>query len=91
MVKAPTCKVCGKPHWSTEPHAWDVEKVPIPQKVVVATGGTVKWSEPQSIGNFNPILTVEEAKERFPPAPKFDKRAYQREYMRKRRAKSEPR
>lgn len=32
------------------------------------------------------VLTVEGAKQGFPPASKFDKRTYQRDLMRKRRA-----
>ena len=62
----PTCKVCGKKHWSHEDHVWPAE---VPPK-------KIEKVYPQSTDNGVVIHKK-----------KFDRVAYQREYMRKRRAK----
>jgi hypothetical protein len=45
MVKAPTCKICGSMHWSTQPHAWDAKVEPeaeAPPRKAVAIAGSAK-------------------------------------------------
>jgi len=82
MATAPLCKICGERHWAIEPHQFNLP--------------TSRYSqdEPQPVAKDM---------KRFPPAEavstgivqekqqtargSFDRTAYQREYMRKRRQK----
>ncbi len=74
MVTAPMCKVCGSRHFGGE-HSWSSP----------AKKPTVELS-------YTPIpqRIVDELKKPSEDKPKFDRNAYQREYMRKRRAQKEP-
>lgn len=81
-MKAPICKICGKSHWericasSSKLPVQDVptsESIPVPQ--------IQKLTAPRSTPS---VSTADDLKTESPSA-KFDRVAYQREYMRKRR------
>ena len=72
----PICRVCKKPHWNSEPHIFSEEVSP--KKFVP----TRKKGKPKKISEI-----VAKTDKRKSTGAKFDKVAYQREYMRKRRAK----
>ena len=91
---APKCKICGKSHWANEPHALTTDEIRgiiaaarIPEVESFLANPDPKARAPRLSLTPDKVLTVVEAVEQFPPAPKFDKVAYQREYMRKRREK----
>ena len=67
----PKCRLCGHKHWGDE-HVWPDDKMPIFPRDRKVPDKKVETSD------------IPEAKH---PKKKFDRVAYQREYMRKRRAK----
>jgi len=71
----PICRLCNKKHYSHEPHQFDMEN---------GASIVVKSSKDKFVGakkSFQAEVPKQDKK------PKFDRVAYQREYMRKRRAK----
>ena len=80
------CRVCGEKHWNHEPHVF-------PKEDLVSKDSYSNLKD-ASVGETVSYISVEGVNKKIePPADKrktgakFDKVAYQREYMRKRRAK----
>jgi len=84
-MKAPKCRLCGVVHWGSEPHVGVVGRVgrgrsPVDsESVVIAPGG--RRTDREIVAAIRELLG-----EPVPKKPGFDRVAYQREYMRKRRA-----
>lgn len=74
-MEAPKCKICGERHWGHECGAI----APKTAKIIPKTKPLL------TIKRENPIITG--LKEVIEYTKKFDRNAYQRDYMRKRRAK----
>ena len=72
-MDAPKCKLCGIRHWASEPHYAEVSEIEIIQN--------------QQPEQFMDLVRAANLRAGVEP-PKFDRVAYQREYMRKRRAKA---
>jgi hypothetical protein len=70
-MDAPTCKLCGTRHYRYQLHVW-------PRGEVVAHSGGLSAPTPN-----NATAPVKAGAD---PKPKFDRNAYQREYMRRKRA-----
>lgn len=81
-MEAQLCKLCGERHRRLDPHVWS--EIPTFRGVPIITSDEVL-----------PAVTVDVTeriyvfKTGYAPKPKakFDRNAYQREYMRRRRAK----
>ena len=75
-MKAPKCKLCGAAHGLGEPHQWGEEDEVLPGLAERVAAQLIKVVE----------KSAEPARAAARKAEKFDRNAYQREYMRKRRA-----
>lgn len=80
-MKPPKCRACGSEHWSSEPHVWKREGV-VHVADIPAAFGRVERLEEKS----GSIVAHCEHGTQVIPKTQFDRTAYQREYMRKRRA-----
>jgi hypothetical protein len=103
-IKAPTCRVCGDDHWGNMPHKWgkgepsepaskDRKTVlvdppkPVPPLNLLAEIAALKVR----VDRLEAIV-ADVSPPTMPPPPDdaaFDKKAYQRELMRKRRAEKD--
>ena len=83
MAVGPTCKLCGKGHWSWEPHDWGREGS--------GSGSSAEPAAPRESSNLpEPAVstvivapTTPTIESKAPSGQPFDRKAYQREYMRK--------
>ena len=84
-MKPPKCRFCGEPHWTNEPHKISgttvVATVPPGTRLVALKDDGVVAVHP----DMKPLLITKKGAEEI--EPKFDRVAYQREYMKKYRAK----
>lgn len=81
-MEAQLCKLCGKRHHRYDPHIWP--EITTFRGVSIVTSDEVLPAVAADV--TEPIHVFETGYAPKPPA-KFDRNAYQREYMRRRRAK----
>lgn len=90
MVTKPLCKVCNERHWGNEPHIWKEARADLrgdagrPEDVPERISGAESASAKPDVRA--PRKASVSSAPVAEPAAKFDRLAYQREYMRKWRA-----
>ena len=82
-MQAPKCKQCGSFHWPREGHKWKEAVYQTLTPDPVATNVMSGHREGGLVGRDVEIAPFPKPEK----GPGFDRLAYQREYMRKRRAK----
>ncbi len=89
-MDAPICKLCGHRHWGND-HRWaDSAPVKLKKPPKATEDATAAEANPGSLVQGDALvegMTQWDAPAADAPK-KFDRAAYQREYMRKRRAKA---
>lgn len=86
-MKAPVCRVCDHAHWASEPHVLKGE--PVRQEDLTVRQSVlqpVRQQLLQCCEHLKRIAELEAELARLKREP-FDKKTYQREYMRRRRAR----
>ena len=84
MATAPLCKICETRHWAIEPHQFNLPASRTGEEVKPAAKDMKRLPPAEAVS-----AGIVQEKQRAPRGS-FDRTAYQREYMRKRRGK-EPR
>lgn len=84
-MQPPTCRVCGAKHWSTDPHVLPDDAKPSVRQSSNNTPSVRPESNEIAMLKAR-IAELESEVARLKSGQPFDKTAYMRDYMRKRRA-----